>query len=69
MESIVPERLRQILPLNPLYLFGEAHRSVVLYGQAPGLPRSLALLLFAATTLGAGIVAYRRFRGDILDEL
>jgi ABC-type polysaccharide/polyol phosphate export permease len=69
VESIVPERLREILPLNPLYLFIEAHRSVVLYGRVPGPAHTLTLLLFAATALGAGMLAYRRFRGDILDEL
>lgn len=69
VENILPGWLLNIERLNPMYHFGAAHRSIVLYGQAPGAARTLLLVALAFSALAMGTLAYRRFRTDILDEL
>lgn len=65
----LPEWLRRLERFNPLYVFSMAHRRIVLDGTLPSPLATLALLAMTAVTLAIGILAYRRFRAEILDEL
>ena len=69
VETILPDWLRRLEHLNPLYLFNATHRGIVLHGDAPSLGQTLLLMVLTGATLGAALVVYRRFRADILDEL
>jgi lipopolysaccharide transport system permease protein len=65
----LPEWLRRLERFNPLYVFSAAHRAIVLDGSLPGPWTMLALVVMTAATLAIGMLTYRRFRGEILDEL
>jgi lipopolysaccharide transport system permease protein len=67
--DVLPARLRALERLNPLYLLSSAHHALVLDGRWPEAAPIAALVALATATLGAGLVVYRRFRADILDEL
>lgn len=56
--SLVPEGMRPLLFLNPIYLIVEAYRSLILQGQLPGMG-SLALLALMGTA--AFVVGHRVF--------
>jgi lipopolysaccharide transport system permease protein len=69
VEDILPAWLRRVEVFNPLYVFSTTHRYIVLYGLAPSPKRVAFLVVLTGLTLAAGIVVYRRFRAEILDEL
>jgi lipopolysaccharide transport system permease protein len=69
VEDALPAWLQALERFNPMSVFANAHRAVVLYGTAPGLRGTLALTALTAVTLGLGVAVYRRFRADVLDEL
>jgi lipopolysaccharide transport system permease protein len=69
VESGLPDWLRRIERFNPLYVFATTHRAIVLDGRLPNPWAVLALLVITTAMLGVGVAAYRRFRGEILDEL
>jgi lipopolysaccharide transport system permease protein len=69
VESVLPAWLQRLERFNPLYVFSTTHRYIVLYGLVPGVQRTLVLVALTAGTLAVALVAYRRFRADILDEL
>ena len=52
--SILPEWVRQILGLNPLYHFVDYFRNLALYGVIPGLWANLVCLGFALAALCGG---------------
>jgi lipopolysaccharide transport system permease protein len=67
--SLVPEAYRGWFMLNPVALWAEATRGVVLLGQAPD-PRLLAgHALLAALTLGLGLWFFTRTRRAFADVL
>jgi lipopolysaccharide transport system permease protein len=67
--NVLPAWLAGIERFNPLFAFTTAHRTIVLDGAPPSLTRIAFLVAITAATLGASVVVYRRFRGEILDEL
>jgi lipopolysaccharide transport system permease protein len=69
VESALPASLQQFQRFNPLRAFSASHRMIVLDGAAPSWDRLLFLVGLTAATLALAVVTYRRFRGEILDEL
>ena len=69
VESALPAWLQSIERFNPMNVFANAHRAVVMYGTPPGVRGAMALTALTALTLGLAVVVYRRFRADVLDEL
>jgi lipopolysaccharide transport system permease protein len=69
VENVLPAWLQRLQRFNPLYAFTSTYRLIVLDGLAPSLQRTAVLTLLTTATLALGVVMYRRFRADILDEL
>jgi lipopolysaccharide transport system permease protein len=67
--DVLPGRLHALERFNPLHLFSSAHRTLVLDGRWPAAVPTTALVALTGLMLAAGLVVYRRFRADILDEL
>ena len=67
--NVLPPWLATAQRFNPLYAFTSVHRMIVLDATLPGAFRVTWLVALTAATLGAAILVYRRFRGEILDEL
>jgi lipopolysaccharide transport system permease protein len=69
VEQLLSPRLQALERYNPLRGFTVAQRGILLDGTLPPLGGIVALTVLTGLTLAAGIVVYRRFRGEILDEL
>jgi lipopolysaccharide transport system permease protein len=69
VEDVLPTWLQPLERLNPLHLFSLTHRGLILHGVWPSPLRTAALVGLTAATLATGVLTYRRFRADILDEL
>jgi lipopolysaccharide transport system permease protein len=67
--SILPDRLRNLIELNPLTHFITAYQQIVLNNQWPQLASFKYHLLGAIAALFVGFLLFRRFAGDIVDEL
>ena len=69
VENGLPQWLQRLERFNPLYVFSMTHRTIVLHGSLPSPWAVLALVAMTLVTLTIGVLAYRRFRAEILDEL
>ena len=58
--SIIPDRFRWIISLNPMYHFVECFRTCAIYGGIPTLWQNLLCFLFAVLSLGIGIVVFHK---------
>ena len=67
--SILPNRLRGLIELNPMTPFITAYQQIVLNNQWPQLFLFKYHLIGAVATLVIGFLLFRRLAGDIVDEL
>lgn len=67
--SLVPERLRWLLGLNPLTPLVEETRKLFLYGQAPDFARCLWLFLFSLAVFQIGFVCFGKMKKGFADVL
>jgi len=67
--SILPDRLRGLIELNPLTHFITAYQQIVLHNQWPQLILFKYHLIISIATLITGFFLFRRLSGDIVDEL
>lgn len=58
--SIIPDRFRWIISLNPLYHFVECFRTCAIYGGIPTVWQNLVCGLLAILSLGAGLFIFYR---------
>ena len=65
LDSFSPETQKLFL-LNPLYVYIDYVRSLVLYGTVPPLGRSLLCILYAVLAFGFGCFMYKRFNQEFL---
>lgn len=64
--SILPQWLKDILFLNPLYDFVDMFRKVVLYGVWPLYTEHLLCLGIAAGTLIVGLLVFKRYQRNFI---
>jgi lipopolysaccharide transport system permease protein len=65
----VPARLHWILRLNPMSATVSAARAVTLDGTAPAAADVATMLVGAGLAAAVGVLVYRRFNPDLIDEL
>jgi ABC-2 type transport system permease protein len=58
--EILPEFVKNIVRINPLYYFVDYFRQVAMYGSIPGLRENIACCLFAVIFLLAGLYVFKR---------
>lgn len=58
--SIIPDKFRWIISLNPLYHLVECFRTCTIYGGIPTLWQNLVCLTLAVLSLGAGLFVFVR---------
>lgn len=56
--SIIPDRFRWIISLNPLYHFVECFRTCAIYGDIPNLWQNTLCLTLAILALGMGLYVF-----------
>lgn len=64
--SAVPKSVAFIIRLNPLYIFIDLFRELVLYGSVPGIGMWLAGAWMAVTMFGVGALIFRGKQDDFI---
>ncbi len=57
---IIPENLQPIFKLNPLYIYINSARTIILYGQCPDIGTIIAMLLIGVFTLAFGSFVFKK---------
>ena len=69
MPTIIPERLKMALELNPMYHIVLSFQSVMLYGEAPHVEGLIAVGVFGLIMLGVSLLMFRRAAPEMVDVL
>lgn len=64
--SIVPDFVKQIVYLNPLYYFIEVFRQIILYGQYPSLAEHLTCLSLASVSIILGLIFFKKYQDKFI---
>lgn len=64
--SVIPDQFRPLVQLNPLYLFIDCFRQLVLYGQLPTLLNTLQSLAWSLGMLGFGLWVFKRKQANFI---
>ncbi|UCF93862.1 MAG: ABC transporter permease [Desulfobacterales bacterium] len=67
--AILPERVRDLIVLNPMTQLVTSYQGIILYGQWPSWEKLPFHIMGAVGALVAGLWVFRRLSGDIVDEL
>lgn len=67
--GIMPERVREILELNPLTHLFIAYQEIVVDGRWPDWPGLWYPAVVAAVAVVLGVVVFRKLSGEMVDEL
>ena len=58
--NIIPESVRPIFKLNPLYIFINGARTIILHGENPGGIALLSMFLIGFVTLLIGSLVFKK---------
>ena len=64
--SVVPENIRPLLMLNPLYHYIDYCRQILIQGSVPGIEETALCLIISVVTFGAGLVIFRKMQKKFL---
>jgi len=67
--TILPEKARVIISLNPLVPLVQAYQNIIIYHQWPNWPYFIPHALGAILALVAGFMVFSRLSGEMVDEL
>lgn len=67
--TILPERARNLIELNPMTQFVTAYQQIILHNQLPHWTQIRMHTIGAVIFLIGGFYVFRRLSGDIVDEL
>lgn len=67
--NIIPERLQQLLVLNPIYPIIRGYHDVLVFGQAPQLWQVILIMTVGFLILAFGLFLFRRASAELVDAL
>ena len=67
--TILPERVRRIIELNPMTQFVTAYQKIILYGTPPDWARFVFHMVGAIAALCIGYIFFQRLSDEMVDEL
>lgn len=67
--SMLPENIQKLVGLNPLTMFVEYFRSLILYQQLPTLESNIACILVSGITLTLGVIVFRKKQDGFIFKL
>ena len=57
---IIPENLQPIFKMNPLYIYVNSARTIIIYGECPDIAAIISMLLIGVITLIIGSVVFKK---------
>lgn len=69
LPTIVPEQVRWLLKLNPMYWVVSAYHDVMVFGRHPHLPSIAALIILVLALSAIALMLYRRASAEMVDVL
>lgn len=67
--TILPERVRSLIRLNPLTSLVQAYQHIILYHQWPQWSHFIPHAIGALLALAAGFMVFNKLSGEMVDEL
>lgn len=67
--NIIPERMQQLLVLNPIYPIIRGYHDVLVFGQAPHLGQVILIMTVGFLILAFGLFLFRRASAELVDAL
>jgi lipopolysaccharide transport system permease protein len=67
--TILPERIQQLIMLNPMTKIVISYQQILLYNQWPDWEKLQLHIAGALLILGVGFVVFQRLSGELVDEL
>jgi len=67
--AILPDRVRQIVALNPMTQIVASYQQIILHGKWPIWQDFIFQLIIAVVAMVFGLLIFRRLSGDLVDEL
>ena len=67
--DILPQAVRAVVELNPLYYYVEYFRSLVMYGIVPGWNENAICIVFSLLLLGLGLFAFKKKQDSFIQYL
>ena len=64
--SILPAKVKMLILLNPLYVYIDNFREIILYGRIPSLSSNLLCITYAFLALLIGTLAFRRTKDKFI---
>lgn len=64
--NMLPEWLRNLMILNPIYSFITFFRNITIYGQWPSFEEHLICMLYAFGTLFVGLYIFKKHQNDFI---
>ena len=64
--SMLPQWLKELMALNPMYNFIEMFRNIMLYGQWPSITEHLICMAFAFGGLVLGVYVFKKNQKDFI---
>lgn len=64
--SIVPDALQKIFRLNPLYIYINGAREIILYGRCPSAMNLILMAAYGILTLVIGAIVFKRHQDDFI---
>ena len=64
--SAVPDQVRGLMELNPLYHIITCFRSVILYGEVPGVENTCACIISCALSVSIGLIVFKKKQANFI---
>jgi ABC-2 type transport system permease protein len=64
--TILPENIRKILIYNPMYVYIDNFREIVLYGRVPSIQSNLLCIVYAIIALIIGTLAFKSVKDKFI---
>ncbi len=68
-ESVIPEKYRHLLAINPMFDLVEAYHRAIAYQATPSLRTAAAICLIGAIFCGFSLFVFRRANAEMVDAL
>lgn len=64
--SILPEEIKEYMAFNPMYIFIEFFRKIMMYGQWPSLEEHIVCLFVSIASLAIGVLVFKKHQDDFI---